>query len=207
MANKDAKPGIYRITRIDNGDTYVGSSAFIYQRWSQHRVLLRKGKHHSPRLQRSWTKHGEDAFEFVILEECEVDQLLVREQFHLDALSAIYNTAKIAGTRRGVPQSEESKQKTREAMIGREVGPEARAKLSEYAKANGLGSARRGATQTPEARAKISAAMQGNQRKAGVAWSEESKAKSSAAQKGRLLTPEHREKLRLAWIARRARTP
>lgn len=193
------RSGVYTIQRTATGDLYVGSSATIKVRWRQHRYRLRKGVHHCTHLQNAWTKYGEDAFEFAILEECEVESLLEREQFHLDYLGPRYNVLRIAGSARGYKHTPEAI----ERMKGHSVSPETRALLSATAKANGFGTARIGATQSPEARTKMAAAKIGNKHKAGILWSEESKAKSSATQKGRALTPEHREALRLAWVERR----
>lgn len=86
------KCGIYQILCSVSGKSYVGSSRRIYQRWFQHRQDLRKSKHHSPRLQLAWSKHGEDAFAFSVLEECSIDELFVREQFHLDMKKRDYNS-------------------------------------------------------------------------------------------------------------------
>ena len=84
--------GIYRIRCLVSGKLYVGSSKIIKSRWYQHRRDLRLGKHASPRLQRAWNKHGEAAFVFEVIEECDVDALFIREQFHIDALKPDYNS-------------------------------------------------------------------------------------------------------------------
>lgn len=198
MANNQ-KVGIYRITNSVNGKHYVGSTSAMRTRWSQHRAQLRRGDHHCTHLQNAWNKYGEASFEFVIIEECEVGQLLEREQVHLDAMGE-YNTLRIAGSPRGYKHSQE----TIDRLTGREVSKETRAKLSELAKARDFGAIRRGATQTPETRAKMSEAKKGNRGRTGIPHSEESKERIAAPQRGRTFTPEHREKLRLAWERRRA---
>lgn len=86
------RSGIYQILCTVSGKSYVGSSKQIYVRWSQHRSKLRKGAHASPRLQQAWNKHGEAAFAFSVLEECPVDKLFEREQFHIDAKKRDYNS-------------------------------------------------------------------------------------------------------------------
>jgi hypothetical protein len=43
-------------------------------------------------LQQAWNKHGEQKFVFSVVEECSVDELYVREQFHIDAKKRDYNS-------------------------------------------------------------------------------------------------------------------
>jgi group I intron endonuclease len=97
--------GIYKIINSKNGDFYVGSCAsrrwgFKY-RWNNHIRSLRKNSHHSAILQRAWNKYGEDSFKFEIIEECEPEQCLLREQYYLDTLSPKYNILKFAGNSLG----------------------------------------------------------------------------------------------------------
>lgn len=84
--------GIYQILSTATGKRYIGSSKSIRNRWYQHRRQLRRGRHTSPRLQRAWNKHGEDNFVFSVLEECEVEKLFEREQWHIDQLKPDYNS-------------------------------------------------------------------------------------------------------------------
>ena len=85
------KSGIYCIVNTDNQKKYVGSSKNIYQRLQKHRVYLRKNMHENKKLQNSWNKHGEDSFQYFILEFCPEEQLLAREQFYIDTLKPWYN--------------------------------------------------------------------------------------------------------------------
>lgn len=109
----DTKPpkasGIYCIRNIRNNKRYVGSAVNIAARYRTHKYDLRRGKHHSPHLQNSWVKHGPDAFEFVVLEECAVDELIQREQCWMDSLSPEYNVLPNAGSNLGYRWSEEQK--------------------------------------------------------------------------------------------------
>ncbi len=49
--------------------SYVGISINIEKRWRQHKNCLKGNYHDNKYLQQSWDKHGEDSFEFHILEE------------------------------------------------------------------------------------------------------------------------------------------
>lgn len=120
--------GIYAIRRKSR--MYIGSSVNIYNRWVRHRSNLRKNIHHNIHLQRAWNKYGEDSFEFVILEECDVEALLEREQYYMDQCSERYNIASIAGSRLGIPHTPEACEKIRQANIGRNASEETKAKMS-----------------------------------------------------------------------------
>lgn len=79
--------GIYKIINKVNRKYYVGSSEKItgYKgRWYNHRKSLIKNNHHCVGLQRAWNKYGENNFEFVVVENIDVKELLTTEQKYLD---------------------------------------------------------------------------------------------------------------------------
>jgi len=91
--------GVYKIVNLVNGKIYIGSSIDIKGRWKEHIRDLKNNKHHSTYLQRSWNKYGEDNFKFCIVEECNNDQTLDKEQYYLDKYKSYdkrngYNIAK-----------------------------------------------------------------------------------------------------------------
>lgn len=104
-----SKSGIYVITNSINGKIYIGSSVNITERWYRHKRLLRRGIHHNKHLQSSWNKYGESEFVFKIIEECEIDNLTLREQHFLDILKPQYNICPTAGSSLGWKHSEETK--------------------------------------------------------------------------------------------------
>ncbi|WP_409456861.1 GIY-YIG nuclease family protein [Pseudomonas sp.] len=80
------KPGaIYTIECAANGKRYVGStSRSPNQRRLEHLHHLRRGRHHSRRLQRCFDKYGEDSLAFSVVEVVDdLNMLLPREQFHI----------------------------------------------------------------------------------------------------------------------------
>jgi group I intron endonuclease len=77
-------PGIYQITHTESGKKYIGSAKNIRVHWLGHKSDLRLNVHHSPSLQNAYNKYGPDAFTFEILEECNEDDLISREQMYLD---------------------------------------------------------------------------------------------------------------------------
>lgn len=80
--------GIYKIKCIINNRVYVGSSSDILNRWTDHRSRLRANNHANLRLQNSWNKHKEKNFILDIIEVCNEDKLVEREQYWIDTLDA-----------------------------------------------------------------------------------------------------------------------
>lgn len=85
------KSGVYKIACGLTGKFYIGSSKQIYRRWYQHRLSLRRGNSSCRYLQNAWTRYGEGAFMFSILEECDKELLERREQFFINTLKPKYN--------------------------------------------------------------------------------------------------------------------
>ncbi len=121
--------GIYQIRLTIDDRCYVGSSTDVRERWYHHRSALDHQKHHSPRLQNAWNKYGPDAFRFELLEECDAEILLEREQLWMDKLNSVLNLMRVA-MRSGHPQTLETRGKIAATSTGRTHGPLARAKVS-----------------------------------------------------------------------------
>jgi hypothetical protein len=85
-------PGVYQVLNKVTGEVYVGQSKIPNNRRSRHWELLRGGKHENPNLQEAYDKYGKDAFVFKILEHCEPDKLLEREEHWINKfLDNCYN--------------------------------------------------------------------------------------------------------------------
>lgn len=124
---KKEKHVIYQILNLITGKTYVGSTVDIKRRKRTHVRLLRKGNHHSNKLQNSFNKYGEDSFDFIILEEVsDVNLLIEREQFWLDKIKPEYNMTLVAGlnSHLGLKRSDETKKKISDALKGRKLSQE-----------------------------------------------------------------------------------
>ena len=108
--------GVYQITNILTGKFYIGSSVNIAHRW-RHHIWHAKGQTNVSRyrLQHALAKHGEEMFEFEVLEECEPikEVILAREQHYIDTLKPDYNILLIAGSRLGTKHSPETIEKMR----------------------------------------------------------------------------------------------
>jgi len=196
--------GIYMIKNKNNGKFYIGSSINMAARWAGHRSDLKKGKHHSKHLQRSWDKYGEESFEFTVIESVEnTDDLLVREQHYLDTLKPFlrengYNSVRNAANCLGFRHTEETKRKMSEARSGTTRSEETKKKISEALKGRVVSEAAKrkmsqaweGRQISQETREKMSQAHKGQTPwNKGVPHSEETKRKISSANKGK---PSHR---------------
>lgn len=160
--------GIYEIRNTVNGKRYIGSAVDICRRFIHHRIKLVNNAHHSAKLQNAWNKHGQAAFEFVVLLECAPirDVLLANENLAFSVMEPEYNICKVAGSPLGVKHSAETRAKVSAASRGRAVSAATRAKMS--------------AAQVGIKRGPLSA---------------EHRAKIGAAGKGRCITLEHRAKI------------
>lgn len=115
------KTGVYQIRNLVNGKLYIGSAAGqsgFLGRWRVHKHKLNHNRHHSPILQNAWKKYGQSFFIFEILEECEPNQCIEREQYYLDIEKPRYNICKVAGSQLGQRRSIESRHKMSIAHSG-----------------------------------------------------------------------------------------
>lgn len=79
--------GIYKITKKDNGKSYIGQSNDIERRFKEHKYKL------DIPVEIAIQKYGAEAFDFDIIEECSLEQLDERERYWI----AFYNTYKGIG--------------------------------------------------------------------------------------------------------------
>ena len=112
--NDCKQTGIYKIYHIYNTNIlYIGSASSrkkwregFLQRWAGHCRKLNNNAHNSTFLQNVVNKYGIEGLRFEIVEICEPEICLIREQFYLDTLKPFgrkgYNSCKIAGSSLGV---------------------------------------------------------------------------------------------------------
>jgi len=112
------KSGVYKILNILNGKCYIGSSEFLNRRIKDHRIYLKNNTHSCKHLQNSYNKYGKAAFVFGVIEYCEIDKLIEREQFWIDKtdISIRYNKRRIAQSNKGFKFSAESKEKLKKRI-------------------------------------------------------------------------------------------
>lgn len=104
------KSGIYRWTNVNNKKSYMRSSSNLTRRFqcylNTNYMLRYKSK---SKIYSSLLKHGYNAFTLEIVEYCEKEELIIREQNYLDKLNPSYNILKIAGSSLGYTHSEQTK--------------------------------------------------------------------------------------------------
>lgn len=97
---------IYKISSNTTDRIYIGSAVDFNARKRVHLSQLRKGKHHSIKLQRHVDKYGITDLNFEMLEKViSVQYLLKREQVYLDQLKPYFNHCKVAGNSLGTKRS------------------------------------------------------------------------------------------------------
>ena len=136
--------GIYGIQNKINGKIYIGKTGMNFgDRWDSHKSLLRSGKHFNIYLQNAWTKYGEANFEFLVIEDCNVEELDDKERYYIKLYreqNLSYNLADggEGGAFLGKHLPEETKrkigEKNRMHMTGRKMSEETRNKMSKSQK-------------------------------------------------------------------------
>ena len=74
--------GIYKITKIENGKSYIGQSNDIERRFNEHIA-----KDDIP-IDIAISKYGSKAFTFEVLEECPIEDLDTKEKFWIEYFQA-----------------------------------------------------------------------------------------------------------------------
>ncbi len=129
--------GVYCIQNIRDGKMYVGSAAVsLAKRLTSHRYYLNKGTHKNEHLQRAWNKYGSESFEFDVLELCEPDACVLREQHWIDHYNVIdrkygYNKAPKAGSPLGYRHTPEVRAKVSAMSKGKKKSLEHARHISE----------------------------------------------------------------------------
>ena len=182
--------GVYKIENIQNQKCYIGSSKDIGKRFKEHLFHLNRGTHHSPKLQNSWNKYGEEAFVFKILFICEIKDLLFFEQRTFDNLKPEYNICKFATSCIGVKRSEEFRRRLLGALnpfYGKHHTEESKQKIS---------STNTGKKLTEESKQKMSDSRRGERNSFyGKSHTEEVRIKMSRSHLGKTLPKEQRKKI------------
>jgi len=131
--------GIYLAICKVNNKIYVGSAINFKRRFSQHKYLLKNGRH-VKYFQNAWNKHGEENFEFVIFESgIPPEDLLCWEQATMDFYESYlpekgYNIRRFAESNFGINPSLESRARMSEAHKGKTPTEETRTRMKESVK-------------------------------------------------------------------------
>jgi group I intron endonuclease len=115
---KQYVPGIYKIVSAC-GKIYVGSASNIKTRYMTHRRDLQVSRHDNARLQNYYNKYGAESLTFFVLELCQKEDLLEREQHYIDTLEPFFNISKTASGNFGF-----------KFWLGKKHSPETKLKIS-----------------------------------------------------------------------------
>lgn len=116
------KCGIYKIAIKEN--LYIGSSSNLYRRFWEHSWKLKNNRHNNQHLQNCFNKYGKEFFKVEILEYCENNILLEREQFYINLLCPNLNKSPVAGTTLGLKMTPEQCLKRKLNNLGRKHSEE-----------------------------------------------------------------------------------
>lgn len=175
--------GVYVVLNTLTGKEYVGSATNLRRRWYEHQSALRRGVHHSAKLQRSWKKHGAAAFTFKPLLVCAPEMSVFYEQRAIEAMEPWYNMSPTAGSSLGVKHTPETRARMSAANKGKVLTPEHRANMS---------AAQKGRRPTEATKAKISEAHR------GLGHSEATKKKLADINRGKEMPAAVRRKISAA---------
>lgn len=138
--------GIYKISNSINSNIYIGSATSLYGRYWQHKSLLSRNKHYNKKLQNFVNKYGIGKINFSVLEFCNVENLIIREQEYLNKLKPKFNICKTAQNTFGYRMSKATKKhlsdirkgKTTKGMLGKKHLPQTIEKIRAKAIKRGL---------------------------------------------------------------------
>lgn len=177
--------GVYKIVHVATGRCYVGSTVNIKRRWTEHKTRMTTRRHPAIHLTNCWHAYGAAAFEFSILEECNIADEVTRkerEDYWMSALKPVFNVAPVAGSILGMKRSPEVRARMSAAQKGRPSKLKGRKRSPEACAAISAG--KMGKTHSESHRANLSAALKGRKSpREGVTLSDETKAKISATKK------------------------
>lgn len=185
--------GLYRISNLTNGRTYIGKTGHFGGRFLGHRKLLRKGEHRNWKLQSDYDTVGGLVFEVLAVirdakERHALEVEVIRGLFGEDCYNLVVDCAlprQITEETRGKIRAARALQKP--PNLGRKPTEETRRRMSE---------AKRGKAPPASVQA---AALRAN---LGSKHSDERRAKVAKANTGKTVSLEARAKMRAAKLGR-----
>ena len=106
------KSGIYRWTNKINNKSYIGSSVKLDRRFNLYYstgFLINKLWKGKSAIYSALLKYNHSNFSLDIMEYCELNKLIEREQYYIDILKPEYNLCKIAGSSLGFKHTEKTR--------------------------------------------------------------------------------------------------
>ena len=128
VKNNLGKSGVYSWVNKESGARYVGSSIDLGKRLVNYYDLKHLMKNNMS-IYKALLKYGHSKFNLEILEYCDRDCVIEREQYYMDFFKPKYNILKVAGSPLGYKHTPEALEKLRLLGIGRKHSEEARCKI------------------------------------------------------------------------------
>lgn len=203
--------GVYKLACKNNGKVYIGKAVNIGRRLNDHKNSKKDGKGNCY-FQHAILKHGWESFNIEILEIFENfdklndnDKLLQRESYYIELFDSTnrdigYNRCKFSSDNTGRvrseehkqklrhPRSEETKERIRQARLGKKTSDETKEKLRQ---------ANLGKKRSEDTKAKI------GMKSLGRTHSDETKEKIRQSKLGKSHTYEHIENMKKAKLQSR----
>lgn len=180
--------GVYKITHIGSGKSYIGISKNIHRRWVQHKSWVNT-KNRRSAIYAAMQKYGIDAFTWQVIEECEVDLLEARECHWITIFDTFNNGYNLtAGGEYNKEVSAETKQRMSDAQKGKKQSKE----LIEKRIKSGQDHYKYGQIVSEETKEKIRKTLTGRKQNPAIT------AKISQSNTGKKMSPEAIEKSRIA---------
>ena len=121
--------GVYKWTNKLNGKSYIGSSVNLSKRLSNYYNYTFLSKlQHNMLIYKALLKHGHSNFSLEILEYCDKNTTIEKEQYYLDLIEPEYNVLPMAGSRLG----SKHKQDTLNKFKNRKITSEHKTKLVKH---------------------------------------------------------------------------
>lgn len=117
LKENEGKSGIY-LWKNKDGKFYIGSSVNIRRRLITYYNLEHLAKYPKRYINNALLKYGYSAFSLYILEYCNEEDLIKREQYYFELLEPNYNICTVAGSTLGRLHRAESKGKISDTKIG-----------------------------------------------------------------------------------------
>jgi len=111
--------GVYLIKNMETLMVRVGSCQDVKKRWSNYKSRLKSGDGNKV-MQFDYNEYGLQSFDFIILEECNVEDLFKREQYWLKEYAdcCMYNKNRVVNTNKKIRTGNEAKNyKTERSLI------------------------------------------------------------------------------------------
>lgn len=135
------KAGIYLWTNTISNKSYVGSAVDLRRRLSNYfskARIISELKTTNSLIYKAILKYDYSNFKLEIIEICDIESILEREQYYLDNFELKYNTLKTAGSLYGFKHSAETRELMRAARLGKPISEEAKIKLAANSQAFAL---------------------------------------------------------------------